>query len=121
MGSFGTPGFVKLGWPAMTRQPFANAQAVSSSFVNADILSGFNEPQERGDRFLLPPCSDRACHNAMSAALLNATRMPVLPRLTRILPHFAPRARPAFRDLRILAGPTFELEHSDDLFLFAAL
>ena len=37
----------------------------------------------------LPPCSDRACpSNAMSAALLNATRTPVLPRLTRILPPF---------------------------------
>ena len=63
MGSFGAPGFVRLGWPAMTRQPFANAQTVSSSFVNADILSGLNEAQERDDRFPLPPCSDRACHS----------------------------------------------------------
>ncbi|BAJ81388.1 hypothetical protein ACMV_20410 [Acidiphilium multivorum AIU301] len=47
-----------------------------------------NEAQERGDRFPLLACIDRSCHNAMSAALLNATRTPVLPRLTRILPPF---------------------------------
>jgi hypothetical protein len=88
MGSFGAPGFVRLGWPAMTRQPFANAQTVASSFVNADILSGSNEAQERDDRGPLPLCCDRDCHNAISAALLNATRTPVLPRLTRILPPF---------------------------------
>src|SRR5262249_18338359 len=76
------------GWPAITRQPFPNAQTVSSSFVNADTLTSLNEAQERGDRVPLPPCSDRACHDARSAALLNATRTPVLPRLTRILPPF---------------------------------
>src|SRR6185437_5780716 len=88
MGSFGAPGFVRLGWPAMTRQPLANAQEVNSSFVNDDILRSLKGAQEPGDRFPLPCCPDRACHNAMSAALLNATRTPVLPRLTRILPPF---------------------------------
>jgi hypothetical protein len=39
----------------MTRQPFANAQTVSSSFVNADILCGLNELRNAALASPLPP------------------------------------------------------------------
>ena len=75
---------------------------------------------ETGGFLLRAACSARAFHDAMSASSLNITRTPMQPWLTRTLPPFRPfvLGQPC-HDLRVLAGPAFELEHPGDVFLFA--
>ena len=91
-------------------------------FTRLPCLCGLNETQDCGYRFPLPPDSDRSRHNAMSAALLNATRTPMLTWLTRILPPFCALCSASQSlDFRILAGPPSELQDSNDLFLFVPL